>query len=841
MILREGQEPKPIQNNMADGPDRNFIAIFGALLTLMLVCAIPMVSATSPGVTIVEDSINTIDFQTFEEDFFELAFNLSSANQGNSDTNSGQVFVETSLIDGTILTNNSIPFELEEGNVEVITTNLTNMNFGYTIIEVSLVGDVGEVSDNHISGFQRTVQRLKPLNVSIGLESSVIIEPVDSNGILTGNNSISDGDYIQLQIPIINDGDYSWTGEVNLTLENGLTTEALTSEILTISGMETEVIYFNSTIQVYEGTLSVSVELNETLDSYIEDNSLYFSISINPPPLPLIDTQILYNDTSLSSGDDMPIIVEVYNNGSVAFSGILSCLFEENEIYNSSIQITALTSITENTAITLRPGELTCSVTGQRIDNSSTDSVLVSFSLESALFEYAGASSPSSNDGPWHVGDDSTFSLLVRNVGTKPGNVGLFMESLGVEYQGELITLGPSQAGEISLTVQLTQTGSQYFNWSVYTTDGDVSGITFGQVSIPVANQQTYEMSLYDVAWSVDDGVTAKWDVNLSSGNNREMNIKIGYGSGSEYTIIFDVDIVLGQGSTSGEITLGDVDAEYIIIQTQEINWTAQSSFSSFTKPIPQDRPYYVLTFNSLSTPNRPIAGESASVSVVLENQGQATGPAGKLILFDTNNFKLAESDTNALSADSSQTVSFDFNWPRGEEVKLTCKWDYDDISQQIDRTFLSTATSQESSESVSIPWTGLLGGSAISAVIILIVRMRGKSDKSAVKKKSTKTSKKQQTELSDVKIEVGCPECSRQLRVPENYEGTVRCPDCTHSFAVGPVIDDDDEPHDDSEPNDGKIEISCPECSQSLRIPESYDGSVRCPSCKAVFSAKDG
>ncbi|MEC8541010.1 MAG: CARDB domain-containing protein [Candidatus Thermoplasmatota archaeon] len=826
---------------MADGPDRNFIAIFGALLTLMLVCAIPMVSATSPGVTIVEDSINTIDFQTFEEDFFELAFNLSSANQGNSDTNSGQVFVETSLIDGTILTNNSIPFELEEGNVEVITTNLTNMNFGYTIIEVSLVGDVGEVSDNHISGFQRTVQRLKPLNVSIGLESSVIIEPVDSNGILTGNNSISDGDYIQLQIPIINDGDYSWTGEVNLTLENGLTTEALTSEILTISGMETEVIYFNSTIQVFEGTLSVSVELNETLDSYIEDNSLYFSISINPPPLPLIDTQILYNDTSLSSGDDMPIIVEVYNNGSVAFSGILSCLFEENEIYNSSIQITALTSITENTAITLRPGELTCSVTGQRMDSSSTDSVLVSFSLESALFEYAGASSPSSNDGPWHVGDDSTFSLLVRNVGTKPGNVGLLMESLGVEYQGELITLGPSQAGEISLTVQLTQTGSQYFNWSVYTTDGDVSGITFGQVSIPVANQQTYEMSLYDVAWSVDDGVTAKWDVNLSSGNNREMNIKIGYGSGSEYTILYDVDMVLGQGSTSGEITLGDVDAEYIIIQTQEINWTAQSSFSSFTKPIPQDRPYYVLTFNSLSTPNRPIAGESASVSVVLENQGQATGPAGKLILFDTNNFKLAESDTNALSADSSQTVSFDFNWPRGEEVKLTCKWDYDDLSQQIDRTFLSTATSSESSESVSIPWTGLLGGSAISAVIILIVRMRGKSDKSAVKKKSTKTSKKQQTELSDVKIEVGCPECSRQLRVPENYEGTVRCPDCTHSFAVGPVIDDDDEPHDDSEPNDGKIEISCPECSQSLRIPESYDGSVRCPSCKAVFSAKDG
>ena len=60
------------------------------------------------------------------------------------------------------------------------------MNFGYTIIEVSLTGDVGEVSENQILGFQRTVQRLKPLNVSIGLESSVIIESVDSDGILNG-------------------------------------------------------------------------------------------------------------------------------------------------------------------------------------------------------------------------------------------------------------------------------------------------------------------------------------------------------------------------------------------------------------------------------------------------------------------------------------------------------------------------------------------------------------------------------------------------------------------------------------------------------------------------------
>ena len=37
----------------------------------------------------------------------------------------------------------------------------------------------------------------------------------------------------------------------------------------------------------------------------------------------------------------MPIVVEVYNNGSVDFSGVLYCTFEDSEIYNLSIQVSA--------------------------------------------------------------------------------------------------------------------------------------------------------------------------------------------------------------------------------------------------------------------------------------------------------------------------------------------------------------------------------------------------------------------------------------------------------------------------------------------------------------------
>ena len=56
----------------------------------------------------------------------------------------------------------------------------------------------------------------------------------------------------------------------------------------------------------------------------------------------------------------------------------------------------------------------------------------------------------------------------------------------------------------------------------------------------------------------------------------------------------------------------------------------------------------------------------------------------------------------------------------------------------------------------------------------------------------------------------------------------------------VEPQIEIEEEEEIVETPNDGKIEISCPDCSQSLRIPSSYEGSVRCPSCKTIFKSTD-
>ena len=493
----------------------------------------------------------------------------------------------------------------------------------------------------------------------------------------------------------------------------------------------------------------------------------------------------------------------------------------------------------------MKPGELVCYLSGQRIDASSINTSSETFTVESALFEYAGSFTPSTTDGPWHVGDESTFSLLVRNTGTKQGNVSLKMESSAGSYQGSMVTLGPDEAGEVTITVPILVSGAEQFNWSLYSTDGEIADGISGEVSIPVSERQSFALSLYDVSWTIEDGVTANWVVNLSSGIDREVNVKLGYGSNLDDTIVYDVDMTISSGSSGDAINFGFVEAEYVIIRVQEINWTSESSFSSFTKSIPQDRPQYAISFNSQSNPNRPVAGETASVTVLLENKGTVTGESGTIILYDRDGFKLSESSTTPITAGSSETISFSFAWPEGDEVSINCKWDYGSDTLQISNIFLSTIITEDSSDNFSIPWSGILGGLAVSSLIVLTIRIRENSNRQPKKQKSeVKSRKKESVKLSDVKIEIGCPVCSRQLRVPENYLGSVRCPDCSHSFDVGSEIDEEEIQDEDEvieNNNDGKVEISCPECSQSLRIPESYDGSVRCPSCKMIFNSKDG
>jgi uncharacterized Zn finger protein (UPF0148 family) len=204
---------------------------------------------------------------------------------------------------------------------------------------------------------------------------------------------------------------------------------------------------------------------------------------------------------------------------------------------------------------------------------------------------------------------------------------------------------------------------------------------------------------------------------------------------------------------------------------------------------------------------------------------------------------------TSPLDAGESDLLSFTLSWPDGTRVKLEAVWSVDGQQIIADESFTSSDVIAEES-GFEMPWMGVLGGIALAGAVIAAMRIQqnqGLKPSSKSKKPSQlKSSSKNTTTPSDVKIQVGCPECARQLRVPASYNGSVRCPDCSNKFDVvaeeAPAEEEEelDEPEDEQvEVVEEKVEVSCPECAQSLRVPSSYAGSVRCPACEHVFKAK--
>ena len=825
---------------MAGDSDTVFPKFSVLVVLAILLVNLPTVAAGGNGVLISNSTVNLTDFQATNDSYFVIEFDLDSFGQSSSGYYEGSIYFEMQSLDGLLLSNQSINFNLSESSNQQISINITGLNIGYTVILVGLIGDVGMTSQTHSSDFERTIHRLNPLNISIAPTSSILFDSVDASNVPTGNNTISDGDYLQIQIPIINNGDFNWTGSLNITLVNSDTIEEGTSQQFQVNSFQTVIINYNSTNQFFEGEIVVMIELDGEVDSYVEDNYRNFTIYVQPPPLPIIELNMFFDEANLVAGEMLEIETIVYNNGTVSFTGVLRCNFNGESINDSSVAIEPQTNRSINLSVVTKPGVIICDVSGQRIDASSNNISSIQINVESAIFELAGSLYPSALGGPWHAGDEAELSLLIRNSGAIAGNASLKIESNGITMQGQPVILQPGEAGEVTLAMPLNQDGQQSLNWSLYTTDGDTLGDLFGSIFIPVAQRQTLDFTFTEVTWNTDDGIDASWSVNLSNGIERGVNIKIGYSYLSEETTMFDVDMILEPGNTVGQINMGQIPADFVIIRVQEANWTAQSSFSSYTKSVPDDRPSYEIEFIGQSNPNRPSYGQQSTVSVTLSNNGDIPGPNGNLILYSQSGKILDQKPTNSLDSGESTSVTFSFSWPDGSEVTLNCKWDYGDDSKSIDRQFVSSVIEQDSEEA-SIPWGGILGGLAVGAVVILLIRLRDPTKVKPQAKQPTISSTEKPKQLSSIKIEISCPECSRQLRIPQDYSGTVKCPDCSISFEVEDSSKEI-EPEEEiiESPSDGKVEISCPDCSQSLRIPSSYVGSVRCPSCKTIFKSSD-
>ena len=828
---------------MGEENGRMFPSLFTVFLLILLAIFVPAVTADGNGAVIDLSTINLEDFEAVNDSYYDLGFDIVANGVSQSGSFTGTIYFETKMIDGTVLSNESEIFSIADGTTEAISENISSLQFGYTVLSVGLIGDVSSPSAGYDSFFERTIHRLNPLNISIAPVSSIIVEPIDSDNISTGNATISEGDYLQLQIPIINDGDFNWSGSLNVSLSTTSFNEEFISNSFTVNKTQTKIITYNSSNQMLEGDLDIEIELNGSSDLYLDDNIRNFEISVGPPPLPLIEIEMSIQEQELVSGQDMTILAQFFNNGSVDFSGNISCDLDGEIIHLQSTSISSLSNISITFTTTTKPGLLQCQIFGDRMDDLSSNISSIDVSVESAMFERAGGQNPSALGGPWHVGDEVEFSLLVRNSGDKSGNVRLRVETLGVIYQGADAFLGTDEAGEVSIVMPISVPGVQQFNWSLYTSDGALEGGMVGTVPLPVWERQNLQFNFTEVSWDSSNGVEVDWMINLSSGVSREINLKIGYLDSATETIVFDVDLNLESGQTSGSVGIGLVQAESVIMRVIELNWTAESSFSSFTKSVPEERPQYLISFDGQSNPNRPLEGESSSVSVLIQNDGDAKGLDGKIILYTQDDKILTEQITPALDPGTSENIQLNIEWPEGEEVFLYSKWEFGGQSLTVERQFQSSVV-ESTDDGMDISWSGILGGLAFSSVIILVFRMRNPSRDAKRTTTSRPATEEEVVDYSNEKVEIGCPECSRQLRIPKGYSGTVRCPDCTNSFEIEEEPENEDEFEESESLNedskDGKIEISCPDCTQSLRIPESYDGSVRCPACKTIFKSND-
>lgn len=830
--------------------------LYYILAVFLLICPsyAPFVTASSDGVSIVNSSISLVDFQKIQDSDYELEFDIELIGTPSGPTSYVNISFGMETIFGVAISNTTLNYSLSAGETIHISHNFSEIPFGYVVISISLTGDIAVSSPTHVSSFQRTLQRLNPLNISVGQSDSIIVEGVDSSGQSTGNLSVNDGDYIQLQIPVINDGDFDWNGfiTVNLTDSNGF--ENTTSQLFPVNAMQTSIYFFNSTMIVSEGQITVNVWLNDSGDGDVSDENASFISTINPPPLPIISLLLEEVTSEIIAGEDMFWNLKISNSGAVAFEGNVTCEFDQSLLLDNSLMLNPNSESNFSISTSARPGILSCMILGDRISQSSDFETNITLLVESAEFETAGGSIPATLLGPWHEGDDVRLSILVRNHGSESGNVKIVCEVAGITYAGDSIQLGVDEAGEIFVDVPMIDYGIQMLNWSMQSPDGSIDAGLFGGLNISVAPRQIVEISISSISWDEQSGLSFGWGVTLSEGIARDVRIRLGYIDSLEETFMIDTVMSLNPGLTEGNLVIGFIDAEKVIIRANEDNWVAGFGFTSLTADTPQDRAIYSISFDPQSTPNRPVAGDSANIKIILENSGSISGSQGTLILRTSTGVLIGERIVNSLGPQSSKVEQFTLeDWPTGDEVSLVASWQ---VSRQVltaDEIFISSAVqTEEESSGLTDFIPGILGGVALAAAIILIVRIvnsRQGQDSKKAKKKITKSPEKSKPALSDIKIQVGCPECSRQLRVPSNYSGSVRCPDCNHNFAVEEEHDEIQEEVVESnveenleevqEVNDGKIEVGCPECSQTLRIPQSYSGSVRCPACKNIFRSE--
>ena len=679
-----------------------------------------------------------------------------------------------------------------------------------------------------------------PVDVQFVGVNSLTYSGADENAVLTSNATVRQGDRLHLEIPVENVGTNAQTVSVTVEIRQATWNETVFFEGVSIDAMSTEVLVYLSSTDVIEGELEVEMSIDDTS---IEQND---SIQVGPPPLPNVQLDLELAAENYLAGDLIQFNLTSTNaNGERAFDGTLVCIFLGEEAFNETLTVGVGQTVVESLEIYARPGVLEC-LYGD--DRNLTTPTPVSYSLEglpSAIFDEAGSSGFSLIGGPWHDGDDLQTSFILRNQGDAEGSATLKVVHQGTEYNSDPITLAAGAAGELQLDFKDLPAGDHTYNWSIVSTNGIVLENLAGSVSFTVLVSQSMFVEV-DVEQG-SSGLLLNWNASITNGVDRDVKLRYGYRlSGTDVYLIEQI-VTLGSGTLAGQTTLGDVPGDTVLVRMEPIGWVASTNSYIATAAFETIDAEYSLQIDPITLPREPIQGQQVTVTVMLQNTASVDGPSGVLYLTDSTGLLLGEVSTDPLQASSSRNVDFMFTTPYVNEMLLTAEWRYDSFVVEDEQSVLVSEEVVEEA-SMDIPFVAIGGGIAIAACVIFVLHLRrGSGDASSVEKKPAKKKASPKQEKKNVEpVERSCPSCDRTLRIPGDYSGTVRCPDCSEKFEVEaePSVDLDEELDSiddevvEEKTVEKKVEIACTQCSSKLRVPSSYKGSVRCPSCSNVFSA---
>lgn len=765
-----------------------------------------------------------------------ITVNITLLGVGGANSASVNWSVQLSEMDGAVIDSDSGNALVDDGVNYYIETMLGDAPLGLSNLTVVLSGDIGTPGQDQWTTYHSIIQRLRPLDISIG---EPIYNPVDSQGNDTGNLSIKDGDYVRIDVPVINDGDVPWNGSLDLSLDS----LNIDSQTVNISGDTTQ-IYSVLTSQMSEGTNHVNATLVGPADDSPDDDVYTGYFEVGPPPLPAISLQ-LDRLNEPQPGSQISWNLSAYNSGESTYNGEIVCFFDDEQVFLGNVSVLPLNTVNSTLTMSAKPGELVC--TTQSARTSSTINATETVEMTSAIFLGAGHSTPSLLGGPWHAGDEITLSLLLRNEGDASGSAMMQIEIDGVIANGTSMTLDEGKAGEVRHEFSFTTAGDHIVNWSVFSPDGAVDSNLSGSIQIPVQPSQVISIQIESVDIA-DEGIEIDWAVDLSEGRERLVIIDFGViQDGLKGERIIEERNLL-PGITYGTMNIGFQNGQKVFAGVSQSGWTI--GFGSYTED-ESDLPDFTIepqiTVNPTTSPKVPSVDSKVTVFYTLVNTGEGVIPQGEIVVTDGNGQILGSGVSPELtsnSIDSSTVVT----WPSGENVKVIVYWHVD--GQTIsDEVMVTSEVVESSGEEFSIPWGGILGGLALGMVLIFAIRVKNTPKDEKKKKKSKKSPKK------DEKVEVSCPTCDRRLNVPSTYSGGVRCPECETKFDVeGESESDDEEVQASTESSTEKASegaeqlwasssddiLGCPKCARKLKVP--YDrrpAKAKCPACQTIFEAR--